>query len=331
MKYEIPSQVLITGGHEIGGVASFAEGLRVGFTELGIPVSVVSPSEIFSHWRDLHDPQILKILSTTAIYAAPFARRALCMAHGVPLASAQGWCKMIAILASHKLANLFSGIQVVAVSHYTAAVLRGVFNTRCDAVIHNPLKPLYLQSDAPPGERCYVTYVGRLIAAKNLHRMIPAIRDLLDEVPDLRACIVGEGKMRAKLEAMVNGDSRFEFKGTPDDATVRNLLLRTRVFVSGHELEGFGITYLEAMSQGCIVAMPAAGGGLEIASDKVGKSVQLLPLSWNREGVLAALRRALQESWTPIATESYTSRAIANLYLQVDSNFLPDGRVLARN
>ena len=37
---------------------------------------------------------------------------------------------------------------------------------------------------------------------KNLHRMIPAIRDLLDAVLQTS---VGEGKMRAKLEAMVNG------------------------------------------------------------------------------------------------------------------------------
>ena len=264
MKYEVPTRVLITGGHEIGGVASFAEGLRSGFTELGIPVSVISPAQAFLRCRDLSDPRILKILSTTAIFAAPIGRRAICMAHGVPLASAQGWGRMAAIVASHKLANLFTGVQVVAVSHYTAAVLRSVFATRCDAVIHNPLKPLYLESGIPwPEGRCYVTYVGRLIAAKNLHRMIPAIRDLLDEAPQLRACIVGEGTMRAELQALVNGDPRFEFKGTPDDAAVRAILRRTRIFVSGHELEGFGITYLEAISQGCVVAMPA-GGGLKL-------------------------------------------------------------------
>ena len=179
MKSEYPSKILITGGREIGGVASFAEGLRLGFNEVGIPVETVSPSRIFRRWRDLRDPRILKILSTTAIYAAPFARRSICMAHGVARADSQGWWKMTAIVFSHKFANLFSGVQVVAVSHYTAAVLRAVFNTRCDAVILNPLKTLYLETESAPQPRCYVTYIGRLIAAKNLHRLLPAVRAAL--------------------------------------------------------------------------------------------------------------------------------------------------------
>ena len=95
MKPEFPSKVLITGGHEIGGVRSFAEGLRAGFTELGIPVEIVSPSRILLLWRELRDPRILKILSTSAVFAAPFARRAICMAHGVPQAISQGLLRML--------------------------------------------------------------------------------------------------------------------------------------------------------------------------------------------------------------------------------------------
>jgi hypothetical protein len=106
MKHEYPSKILITGGREIGGVSSFAEGLRAGFAELGIPVEINSPSRIFSRLQELRDPRILKILSTTAIYSAPFARRSICMAHGVPCADSQGWWKMTAIIFSHKLANL---------------------------------------------------------------------------------------------------------------------------------------------------------------------------------------------------------------------------------
>jgi glycosyltransferase involved in cell wall biosynthesis len=328
MGNEYPAKVLITGGREIGGVQSFAEGLRAGFTELGIPVEIITPASAFHRWRDLRNPHVLKILSTTAIYASPFARRSICMAHGVPRADYQGWWRMMAIIASHKLATLFSGVQVVAVSQYTASFLRYVLNTRCDAVIHNPLKPLYFESDsAPAPQRRYVTYIGRLISTKNLQRMIPAIRDLLDETPGLRSCIIGEGKMRAQLEAMVEGDPRFEFMGSPSDDSVRDWLRRTKVFVSGNELEGLGITYLEAISQRCVVAMPASGGGLEIAPDKIGKSIQLLPLSWDRGEVLAVLRRALNEPYQPIDTASFTFKAVAGFYLQVDARFSPDGRV----
>jgi len=179
-----PKRVLITGGREIGGVGSFADSLRQGFSELGIPVEIVPPVHIFRRWRELRDPEILKILSTTAVFAAPFSRRAICMAHGIPRADYQGWLKLLAIIASFKLATICAGTQLVSVSHFTAATLRAVFDVHSDAVIHNPVKPSYLERNAElPQERRYITYVGRLITAKNLHRMFPAIRDLLNQAP----------------------------------------------------------------------------------------------------------------------------------------------------
>ena len=326
MKNGFPSKILITGGRDIGGVGSFADGLRAGFTELGIPVEIISPSRIFSRWQDLRDSRILKILSTTAVFAAPFVRRAICIAHGVPRADYQGWRRFLAIIGSYMLANHSRGVQLVSVSYYTAATLHAIFNIRSDAVIHNPVKPLYLEPNSgPKPQRCYVTYVGRLIAAKNLHRILPAIRDLLDENPGLRSCIIGDGEQRAQLEALVDGDPRFEFKGTPDDHSVRELLRRTWVFVSGNEVEGFGIAYLEAMTQGCVVAMPSSGGGLEISLDKTGRSIQLFPLSWEKREVLQTLRRALKEHWRPIATTSFRARNVAESYLAVDARISEQG------
>jgi glycosyltransferase involved in cell wall biosynthesis len=321
------SRVLITGGHEVGGVASFAEGLRAGFSELGIHVEIIRPSRILSHWRELRNPRVLKILSTTAVFAAPFARRAICMAHGVPRADCQGWGRVLLIVGSYKLANLSPGALLVSVSHYTAATLRALFNVRTDAVVHNPAKALYLEPCATgTQDRCHVTYVGRLVGAKNLHRILPAVRDLLDEKPGLRMAIVGDGEQRAELEAIVDHDPRFEFIGSPDDNTVRDLLRRTRIFVSGNEVEGFGIAYLEAMTQGCIVVMPASGGGLEIAPEAVGRSVLLMPLSWDRRQIHQVLRRALDQSWTPIATAPFTSAAAAESFLLADSQFPSKGR-----
>jgi glycosyltransferase involved in cell wall biosynthesis len=324
----VPAKVLITGGRELGGIGSFAEGLSTGFAAFDIPVEVVSPARALLRWRELRDPRVLKILSTTAVLGAPLARRALCMAHGVPRADAQGWARMLLILASFKLANGCRGAQLVSVSHYTAATLKAIFNVRTDFVVHNPAKPLYFE---PPGdgntERSYVTFVGRLVGAKNLHRILPAVLDLLDETPGLRMCVIGTGEQRAALEALSGGDERVEFKGTPDDCAVREQLRRSKIFVSGNEVEGFGIAYLEAMSQGCVVAMPASGGGLEIAPEKIGCSVQLLPLSWDRAEILAVLRRALRAAWTPIEMARFSAAEIARAYLEADGRFSPGGKV----
>ena len=312
---------MITGGREVGGLAAFAMGLSEGFSTLGIPSEVIPPNEISKRWRDLRDPNVLKILSTTAVFAGPFARRAICVAHGFPRADAQGWVKMVAILGSFKLANSSPEARLVAVSDYVAAHLRGPFNLRVDGVIRNPVQSCFLEPTDESAERRYITYVGRLLQVKNVHRLLPAICDLQKENPELRICVIGDGPERETLESSFRTDPPIEFTGTLDPCSVRSFLRRTKVFVSGNEMEPFGITYLEALSQGCAVAMPASGGGVEIALELLGTGVQLLPLSFERQGVLNALRRALNSTVTPVSLAGYGPAAVAQAYLQVDSHF----------
>jgi glycosyltransferase involved in cell wall biosynthesis len=156
---------------------------------------------------------------------------------------------------------------------------------------------------------------------KNMHRVFPAILDVLNEYPDLRACIIGDGPERAVLQEAAGGHPRVEFKGNPSDQEVRHYLRRTKLFMSGHTTEGFGISYLEALSQGCVVAMPASGGGVEIALARVGNGVQLLPISLDRREVLEVFRRALKVQTTPMSMEPYSPAAVASAYLEVDRCF----------
>jgi glycosyltransferase involved in cell wall biosynthesis len=324
-----PEKVLITGGHEVGGVASFADGLAQGFTALGIPSEVICPSRILSKWRSLRDPKILKILSTAAVYAAPFAKRAICMAHGIPRAHQRGGFRMLGVLGTWKLANACRGTQLVSVSMYTATHLEALFNLRSDGVILNPVKPAFLEApEKSEEERSYITFVGRLDPCKNLHRLLPSICNLLDENPGLRVCIIGEGPQKKELEDAVKGDSRVEFKGYVDDLSLRTWLRRSKIFVSGNETEGLGIAYLEALSQGCVVVMPASGGGLEVALDHIGKSVHLLPLSFDRPGVLSVLRRALASDCALVAMTAYSAEEVAKAYLRVDSRFSLTGEFM---
>lgn len=313
-----PSKVLISGGSEIGGVASFAEGLGAGFVELGIPVEIVPPAQIFRRWSELRDPRVLKILSTTAVFAAPLARRTLSVAHGFPRADMQGWMKLLAIVASFKLAARRS--QLIAVSHYTAVHLRTIFNLSVDAVIHNPLSELFLEPcGADESPRDCIAYVGRLHPAKGLEQIFPALRILLRERADLRVCIIGGGEMRLTLEAMAAGDPRIVFTGPLEPGEVRGWLRRSRAFISGCETEALGIAYLEALSQGCAVAMPASGGGLEIAPDLVGNRIHLFPASAGSEPIAGALRRALAAAPQAVALHAYSPRAVAQAYLDADA------------
>lgn len=82
-------------------------------------------------------------------------------------------------------------------------------------------------------------------------------------------------------------------------------------------MEPFGITYIEALSQGCAVAMPACGGGLEIANELIGSQVQLLPLSFDVEGVLEALRRASQARCSAVSMTGFQPTDAASSYLEL--------------
>jgi glycosyltransferase involved in cell wall biosynthesis len=168
-------------------------------------------------------------------------------------------------------------------------------------------------------ERSYITYIGRLHPAKNLHHLLPAVCDLLEDRPDLKACIVGEGEMFPHLQRIAGGNPRVEFAGPQRAPAVRDYLRKTRVFLSGNSLEGLGVTYLEALSQGCCVAMPASGGGLELALDRIGESIFLLPLSYDREQVTRVLSKATLGKPTPISLTQYQPLEVARAYLKVDS------------
>jgi hypothetical protein len=65
--------------------------------------------------------------------------------------------------------------------------------------------------------------------------------------------------------------------------------------------------------------MPAGGGGLEIAPEEIGRSIHLLPLSFDFARVLAALQRAAASPSSRFSTERYSSKFVATEYLKIDS------------
>jgi glycosyltransferase involved in cell wall biosynthesis len=325
MNWSAPEKVLITGGRELGGVSSFAEGLSSGFSELGIEAEIIAPTAIWKRWRELRDARVLKVLSTTGVFAVPFSRRSICVAHGTTSVRDQGWGRAFLIRLSYKLASVSPKTCLVAVSDYVAAHLDTIFDIRVVATIRNPLSGLFLEpAPQDAGERIYVTFVGRLVPCKRVDRLIPPIKALLNEYSQLRCCIVGDGPCKATLERMVGDDPRFELVGTQDQFFVREQLRRTKLFVSGTPNEALGIAYLEALSQGCAVAMPASGGGLEIAPEKIGDTIQLLPISLEHQQVLATLRHALTVEHSPVCMSSFYPESVASAYLGLD-------RLLSRN
>ena len=309
-------KVLITGGRETGGLQAYALALAEGFRQLGFTAEVVAPTSLLHRLRELRDPGTLKILSTTAVFAAPLARNCICVAHGFPRPDAQGWLRTILILASLKLANLTRRCPLVAVSDYVAVHLEAVYNLRVQAAIRNPVQNLFLEHPEANSERSYITYVGRLIAAKNVHKLLPSMRRMLDQHPSLRICIAGSGPLLPMLKEIAGTDPRIEFTGDIPSLAIRDLLRKTCVFASANETEPFGITYLEALSQGCAVVMPACGGGIEIAPYLIGTQIQLMSLDFAEDTTDKAFRDALCHSGQVFDLQGYHAHQVASRYLK---------------
>jgi len=94
-----------------------------------------------------------------------------------------------------------------------------------------------------------VICIARLDAPyKNVDHVCEAVLDT-----KLKTVIVGDGKLKQKFEAKY-GRKNVEFVGSVSQTEKQELLSRSRVLVSASSLEGFGVTLLEGLASGCLVA-----------------------------------------------------------------------------
>ncbi|MEP6546691.1 MAG: glycosyltransferase [Gammaproteobacteria bacterium] len=102
-----------------------------------------------------------------------------------------------------------------------------------------------------------VLFVGRLVEKKGCEYLIRAMQIVGRAVPGAELTIVGEGPLRAALEALVAAlDVKATFKGFRSSVEVRQELDAARVFclpsitAENGDAEGLGIVLLEAQSSG---------------------------------------------------------------------------------
>ncbi len=99
-----------------------------------------------------------------------------------------------------------------------------------------------------------IIYVGRLVRHKNVDLLIRAVSLVSNEVPDIRAIIVGDGPDMEKLKALTRGlglEKNVEFTGFLESYDEALALMKSScIFVSPSTREGFGMAALEANACG---------------------------------------------------------------------------------
>ncbi|KDE54608.1 glycosyl transferase family 1 [Methanoculleus sp. MH98A] len=140
----------------------------------------------------------------------------------------------------------------VAVSPSTARALAGLGVAGPVPVVPNGIDLARIAAVAPAAEEWDVIFIGRLIREKNVDLLLRALVPVREEVPDLRALVVGDGPERPALEALARDlGLPVTFAGfLPDYDSVIAVMKASRVFVLPSTREGFGIAALEAMACG---------------------------------------------------------------------------------
>lgn len=164
---------------------------------------------------------------------------------------------------------------------------------------------------------------GRLVNYKRIDAVIAACSEFKrDELCQLT--IVGEGQLREKLEnyAEIKGFSdRTVFTGKVERDVLIKMMAQSDVFALVSEKEVFGLVYLEAMLQGCIV-IAAKGGGVDgIIIDGIngflceqGDSRELSGIISKILRMTDAERRQISEKAVVTATQ-YSDSQVAKTYL----------------
>lgn len=112
--------------------------------------------------------------------------------------------------------------------------------------------------------------VARLVPQKAIHVLLDATPLLLQAFPDTRVLVVGDGPLRAELEAQARRlgiAATVTFAGYQED--VASAYAAMDVFVLPSRDEGYGIAFLEAMAMGIPVVGTRVIGSMEAVEDGI--------------------------------------------------------------
>lgn len=215
-------------------------------------------------------------------------------------------------LAPFYAAHVSVGVHSARLVEAEVGLPPGSVSTIHNGVLEVELPPAPAEPHAP-----VLGSVGRLDEQKGYELLVEALPDL----PGATAVVIGEGPLRAALEARaaeLGVSDRLRLPGWSDEA--RGSLPTFDVFVLPSRYEGLPLSIVEAMLAGLPVVATAVGSVAEAVEDGVTGFV--VPPG-DRAALVAALRKllddpelrlALGEAGRARARREFTARAMAARY-----------------
>lgn len=134
-------------------------------------------------------------------------------------------------------------------------------------------------------------FVGRFTEVKGVETFTKAAKDIVEDNPNVRITLVGDGPLNDSVERIVNNHDQIELPGWIDNDELPSKYNQIQVLVAPSKSEGLPTVILEAMGCGVVVVSTRVGSVEEIIID--GKTGFLLDGRTKRE-----LKRSFEKIWS---------------------------------
>jgi glycosyltransferase involved in cell wall biosynthesis len=247
------------------GIDSKADAIRA-FFKLRKIIRTFQPDVVHSHMVHAN------IFSRLVRLTTPIPRL-ISTAHS---SNEGGRLRMLAYQLTDSLADISTNVSAVAVDAFEK---RNAVKPGRMIPVHNGISTSHFFFDATARDNIHaqlavkddcrlILAVGRMHEAKDYPNLLQALAQLRAAGVTFKMCIVGEGPLRGKLEAMVSAvelSDCVQFLGIRHD--VPDLMSAADVFVLPSAWEGFGLVVAEAMACERVVVATDCGGVREVLGD----------------------------------------------------------------
>ncbi len=149
--------------------------------------------------------------------------------------------------------------------------------------------------------------VSRLESIKGMDLVVPAYHHIRELFPETKLLVVGDGSLKSTMQQQakeLHCDKGIEWAGRQSQESLPAWYQRMDIVLMPSRSEGFGLTAIEAMANGCVVVAANVGGLPEVVKDK---EVGLLHKSESVEDMAVKISTLLAN---PQLLHTYSSAAL---------------------